>query len=131
MKSNPIFLTASDVLFIHDHEIKTAGGEPSIRDHNGVKACVESPKASFDGEYLYDLFGMAASYLICLTMRHPFVDGNKRTALASALTFLYLNGYSIDESYDEELADLVLSFISKKISEEQVANHFRSKSRKV
>ncbi|NBC67033.1 MAG: type II toxin-antitoxin system death-on-curing family toxin [Bacteroidetes bacterium] len=40
-------------------------------------------------------------------MRHRFVDGNKRTALASALTFLYLNGYEVEESYDLELADLV------------------------
>ena len=35
---------------------------------------------------------MAASYIACLTIRHPFVDGNKRTALATALTFLFLNG---------------------------------------
>ncbi len=95
-------------------EIETAGGEPSIRDQEGVKACVDAPKASFGGEFLHDLFEMAESYIACLTMRHPFVDGNKRTALASALTFLYLNGYSIEESYDDELADLVLNFVTKK-----------------
>lgn len=48
---------------------------------------------------------MAASYITCLTMRHPFVDGNKRTALTSALKFLFLNGYKINESYDEGLAE--------------------------
>jgi death-on-curing protein len=47
-------------------------------------------------------------------MRHPFVDGNKRTALASALTFLYLNGYSVEERYDEDLADLTIDFFYKK-----------------
>lgn len=87
---DPTFLSLEDVLFIHQEEIKTSGGEPNIRDQEGVKACVDTPKASFGGEYLYDLFGMAATYITCLTMRHPFVDGNKRTALASALTFLYL-----------------------------------------
>jgi len=61
-------------------------------------------------------------------MRHPFIDGNKRTALGSALTFLYLNGYAIRESYDEELANLVLDFITKRISKEDVAEHFRSKA---
>lgn len=66
---------------------------------------------------------MAASYIICLTIQHPFVDGNKRTALASALTFLYLNGYEVEESYDLELADLVLDFLSKEISKEDVAKH--------
>lgn len=86
--NSPTFLTLDDVLFIHREEIKISGGEPNIRDKEGVKACVDAPKASFGGEYLHDLFGMAASYITCLTMRHPFVDGNKRTALASALTFL-------------------------------------------
>jgi death on curing protein len=124
----PSFLSLEDILFIHQQEIQISGGEPNIRDQEGIKACVDAPKASFGGEYLHDLFGMAASYVTCLTMRHPFVDGNKRTALASALTFLYLNGYTVEESYDEELADLVLNFVTKKISKEEIAEHFRSKS---
>ncbi len=88
----PVFLSLEEILFIHRQEIKAVGGEPSIRDNTGIKASVDAPKASYGGEYLQDLFGMAASYITCITMRHPFVDGNKRTALASALTFLYLNG---------------------------------------
>lgn len=86
--NSPTFLTLDDVLFIHREEIKISGSEPNIRDKEGVKACVDAPKASFGGEYLYDFFGMAASSITCFTMRHPIVDGNKRTALASALTFL-------------------------------------------
>lgn len=68
---------------------------------------------------------MAASFIICLTIRHPFVDGNKRTALASALTFLYLNGYKVKESHDLELADLVLDFLAKSILKEGVAEHLK------
>lgn len=122
----PIFLSLEEILFIHQEEINISGGEPNIRDQEGVKACVDASKASFGGEYLYDIFGMATTYITCLTMRHPFVDGNKRTALASTLTFLYLNGYNIEESYDEELANLVLDFIIKKISKEEVEEHLRS-----
>lgn len=124
----PIFLSLEEVLYIHQQEIKISGGEPNIRDPQGIEACIDAPKASFGGEYLHDLFGMAASYITCLTMRHPFVDGNKRTALASALTFLYLNGYSVKESHDEELADVVLNFITKKISKDDVTEHLRSNS---
>jgi len=126
--TEPAFLTLEDILFIHQQEILISGGEPNVRDPEGIKACVDAPKASFEGDYLYELFEMAASYIACLTMRHPFVDGNKRTALASSLTFLYLNGYSVEESYDEELADLVLDFVTKKITKEDIAKHFRSKS---
>jgi death-on-curing protein len=124
----PSFLTTEDILFIHEQEIQKAGGDPGIREEQDVQACADAPRASFDGEYLNDLFEMAASYIICLTIRHPFVDGNKRTALASALTFLYLNGYEVEESYDLELADLVLAFLSKDISKEEVAKHLKQNS---
>jgi death on curing protein len=124
--TEPFFLTLDDILFIHQQEIQTSGGEPNIRDLEGLKACVETPKASYGGEYLHDYFGMAASYVTCLTMRHPFVDGNKRTALASALTFLYVNGYTIEESYDTELADMVLKFLTKDFSKEDIIAHFRA-----
>lgn len=124
----PTFLSQEDILFIHQQEIQISGGAPTIQDREGIKACVDAPKASFGGQFLYDLFDMAASYVARLTTRHPFLDGNKRTALASALTFLNLNGYFVEESYNEELADLVLDFITKKKSKEKVAEHVRSKS---
>jgi len=122
---NPQFLTLDDILFIHEEEIKTAGGEPNIRDLDGVKACVDTPKASFGGEYLNDIFGMAATYISCIAIRHPFMDGNKRTALASALTFLYINGYEVVESNDLEMANLVVDFLTKKKSKEDVEKHLR------
>ena len=129
--TTPRFLNTEEILYIHDQEIKKAGGEPNIRDKTGIEACTEAPKASFGGEYLLDIFGMAATYISCLTIRHPFVDGNKRAALASALTFLYLNGYSVEESYELELADIVLQFLSKEISKDDIAEHFRKASNEI
>ncbi len=124
----PHFLSLDDILFIHRQEIRLSGGEPNIRDKDGVRACVDAPQATFGGDYLQDIFGMAASYLTCLVIRHPFVDGNKRAALASALTFLYLNGYNVNEGTDLELAQLVLDYLAKKKSKEDIVEHFRSKS---
>jgi death-on-curing protein len=126
--ADPFFLAEEDILFIHQQEIQISGGEPNIREKEGLKAYVDAPKTSFGGVFLYDIFGMAASYVTCLTMRHPFFDGNKRTALASALTFLLLNGFTIEESYDDELADMVLKFLTKELSKEDIIEHFRSKS---
>lgn len=122
----PILLSLKDVLFIHRQEIEIVGGEPNIREEGGISACVEAPKASFDGEYLQSIFEMAASYIACFTMRHPFIDGNKRTALASALTFLNINGFEIEESTDKELAQLVLDFVTHKVSKKEVAQHLES-----
>ena len=54
--------------------------------------------ARFAGHFLHeDLFAMAAAYLYHIALNHPFVDGNKRTALAVALTFLDINGHPISE----------------------------------
>lgn len=128
--NEPSFLTLEDILFIHEQEIQKAGGAPGIREEQNIQACVDIPKASFYGEFLNNLFEMAASYIICLTIRHPFVDGNKRTALASALTFLYLNRYEVEESYDLELADLILDFLSKNISKEDLAKHLKKSALK-
>ncbi len=122
---DPSYLSVEEILFIHEQEIQKAGGDPNIRQEQDIQACADAPKASFNGEYLNDLFEMAAGYIICLTIRHPFVDGNKRTALASALTFLYLNGYEVEESYGLELADLVLDFLSKDITKEGLAKQLK------
>ncbi len=61
-------------------------------------------------------------------MRHPFIDGNKRTALAYTLVFLKLNGFDVEESHDEELADLVLSFVTKEITKEEMAVKLKAMS---
>ena len=99
--SEPLFLTEDEILFSHQQEIQISGSEPNVRNEDVVQACKEAPKASFEGKYLHHIFQMAASYIACLTTRHPLVESNKRTALASALTFLYLNGYIIEESHYE------------------------------
>jgi death-on-curing protein len=77
---DPSFLSLEDILSIHEQEIKRAGGEPNIRESESIEACVDAPNVTFDGKYLNNLFEMAATYISCLTIRHPFVDGNKRTA---------------------------------------------------
>lgn len=69
---------------------------------------------------------MAASYISCITMRHLFVDGNKRTGLASALTFLKVSGYQIEESTELELAQLVLDFVTHEVSKEEVGQHLKT-----
>ncbi len=59
------------------------------------------PQSSFGGEYLHnDLFKMATAYAFHIAENEPFLDGNKRTALVSALVFLDINGFVV---LDEEM----------------------------
>ena len=71
-----------------------------------------------------DLFEMAAAYLFHLAMNHPFVDGNKRTALAACLVFLDLNGIELDADPDE-LEDLTVSVAQGNIDKSALAQTLR------
>ncbi|MGE5671927.1 MAG: type II toxin-antitoxin system death-on-curing family toxin [Fibrobacterota bacterium] len=131
MNREPRFLSISEVIEIHENEIKEAGGLSGIRDRNNLESAVAAPQASFENEFLMDIFEMAATYLNSIAMNHPFFDGNKRTALASALTFLFINGYEIDEIYDEELADKTLDLINRLISKSDMSNLFSTRCKAI
>jgi death-on-curing protein len=92
------FLTLADVLLIHNDQIAKYGGLGAVRDFGLLSSAVAQPPAMFSGEYLHtDLFEMAAAYAYYICQGHPFADGNKRTALASALVFLDINGVEIED----------------------------------
>ena len=127
---HPIFLQLSDIVYIHQRETSLANHSKEIRDFEGLKACVDAPKASFEGKFLMDIFEMAATYISSICIRHPFLDGNKRTAALSALIFLDLNGYNFEETYSEELADQILDFLNKKIDKNKLAHYFKKNSKR-
>jgi death-on-curing protein len=90
-----VFLSVEDVLTLHTDTIEIDGGSHGVRDHGLLDAAVAMPRQQFGGEYLHaDLAAMAAAYLFHLAQNHPFVDGNKRAAVLSALVFLRVNGMS-------------------------------------
>ncbi len=98
------FLTVTQVLAIHDQMIKRFGGSPGLRDLGLVESAVARPKTSFEGKYLYlTIFDQAAALLQSLLKNHPFVDGNKRTALTSAGIFLKVNGLNLKNYHQEEV----------------------------
>jgi death-on-curing protein len=125
---DPVFLSIEQVLFIQQYEAALTNSSTVIRDQAGLDSAIAAPQASFGDEYLMDLFEMAATYIASLSMNHPFIDGNKRTAAGSAVAFLDLNCYQLTENYDEELADKVFDFITKKIDKEGLADYLRENS---
>ncbi|MDI6800525.1 MAG: type II toxin-antitoxin system death-on-curing family toxin [Thermodesulfovibrionales bacterium] len=80
-----IFLTLAEVIDIHTDQIEKYGGSMGIRDKNLLYSAIAMPSASFYRTFLHsDIFEMAAAYVYHISQNHPFIDGNKRTALASA-----------------------------------------------
>jgi death-on-curing protein len=90
------FLDFDDVLDVHTAQLGVFGGGSGLRDPALLGSAVAQPQAAFGGQYAHDgLFAMAAAYLFHVVSNHPFVDGNKRAGLLSALAFLDLNGVTL------------------------------------
>jgi death-on-curing protein len=105
--TDPLFLTLDEVLGIHADQIRRYGGRPGLRDLSLLQSALAMPETTFDEEFLHGtVFEMAAAYLFHVARNHPFVDGNKRTALMCALVFLGLNGQRLDAA-PEDLFELV------------------------
>ena len=99
--SDPEFLTLDEVLALHADQVRRYGGATGLRDLVLLQSAIAMPQTSYGGEYLHGtVFEMAAAYLFHLARNHPFVDGNKRTALMCALVFLGLNGQRLDADLD-------------------------------
>ena len=94
--ADPVFLNLAEVIEVHADQIKRYGGQEGVRDFGLLESALAQPEASFAGEWLHrGLDDMAAAYAYHLCQNHPFIDGNKRTALACALVFLELNGLRV------------------------------------
>ena len=90
---NVFHLTVEIVREIHAEAISVFGGSHGIRDQALLESAVAAPQATFGGRSPYaDIIEVAAAYLFYLCRNHPFIDGNKRTALGACLVFLRLNG---------------------------------------
>lgn len=91
-RAHPIHLDTEAVLAIHAEVLAAHGGGTGIRDKALLESAVAAPRASYAGEPLItNIVELAAAYLFYLCRNHPFVDGNKRTALAACLVFLQIN----------------------------------------
>ena len=123
---DPLFLTLDQVLALHDLQIRRFGGAGGVRDLGLLQSAAANAEATAFGEFLHQsLHEMAAAYLYGICRNHPFVDGNKRTAAAAALTFLDMNDVPV-EAGEDELYDLVIGVAEGKVSKAAVAVFFET-----
>jgi len=121
----PKFLRVEDVIFIQERQLAEEGGLAGIRDRNLLESAVMQPMATFGGEFLHeDIFQMAAAYLFHIVMNHCFIDGNKRTGLVTALSFLEVNGVSL-AAPSPLLYDATMAVAEGRLDKPGVAELFR------
>ena len=118
----------SEVLFFHTVSIEQYGGSEGVRDRENLLAAIERPwQASFGREHFPSPFEKAAALMESIIRRHPFVDGNKRTATASASYLLSTLGLEV-EAEQQELEDFAVSVAVGEMKTRNIALWFENHS---
>lgn len=96
--TTPEFLEPDVVLFLHDHALREFGGIQGVKDLGLLESALARPlnKLAYADTGTVDLFDLAAAYAYGVARNHAFNDGNKRTAWASCVLFLKVNGVELD-----------------------------------
>lgn len=119
------FLGLDEILALHADQIRRYGGRRGIRDMGLLQSAAATAETTYEGELLHTtLFEMAAAYLFHIVKNHPFVDGNKRTGLMAAITFLWLNDTSL-EAEPGAVTKLVMGVAAGSVSKAEVAIFLR------
>lgn len=120
-----VFLSVEVVLQIHARVVEEFGGDQGLRDRGLLESAVSMPQSTFAGEFLHaDVAEMAAAYHYHLCSNHPFLDGNKRVAVAVSEIFLLSNGNELIAG-DDELEELTLGVARGQMSKEAVIAFFK------
>ena len=121
MKKDLLHPTVEAVKAIHREVLQAHGGSAGIRDEGLLDSAVAAPQATMMGKPMFsEPVEVAAAYLFYLCRNHPFIDGNKRTALATCLVFLSENGLLSKEKLDTDVWEqLVLDVAASRIDRQE------------
>jgi death on curing protein len=123
MGKDPIWLIYDQVIAIHSRQLRRFGGAPGLRDEGLLRSAIERPlnKWHYEGTELPEL---AAAYAFGLAKNQAFVDGNKRIAFMSMMTFLRKNGVRFlpDPAHATRI---IISLAAGEVSEESLARWIR------
>jgi len=99
-----------DVIAAHDRLIERFGGAVGLRDRAALESALARPQTG----YYEDLIQEAAALWESLSQNHPFLDGNKRTAVTVTAAFLRVNGYKLEFDDIEAFKFLVELYANRK-----------------
>ena len=120
-----VWLLEESVRAIHERQIAEHGGSSGVRDEGLLLSALARPQHLLAyGDPPPHAAALAAAYAFGIARNHPFIDGNKRTALVAARTFLLINGYDLEASQEEKYLTF-LRLAEGSLSEEELAAWIR------
>jgi death on curing protein len=120
-----------NVLFLHTVAVEAFGGSDGVRDLESLRAAVPRPWGSSLGrDHFPTPFDKAAALAESITRGHPFIDGNKRTAMYTAAYLLETFGYEL-EAEQQELEVFAVSAAKGGVGTVDTALWFEHQSLKI
>ena len=114
------------MLLLHARLIQRTGGSGGVREMGLLESALARPRATFGGNDLYpNLWSNVAALMHSLVKNHPFVDGNKRTALTATGMFLELNGHRLVAS-NEQAFEFTQQAARSKVEPEEMSEWLRT-----
>ena len=114
------------VLAMHKRQIAEHGGGDGVRDEGLLSSALARPQNTLAYTDNADIAALAGAYAFGIAKNHPFIDGNKRTALVVMRTFLLLNGHRFEASQEEKYTTF-LKLAEGSLSEDELVEWTRSK----
>lgn len=112
---------------VHQMLLSEHGGGTGLRDKTLLESALSRSKQRFEYSPESTIFELAAAYSFGLAKNHPFIDGNKRIALAIGAVFLEINSYTLNAS-EPETVIIFGQLAAGNITEIELADWFRSNS---
>lgn len=122
--NEPLWMDSTDAIVAHDMEIAIHGGSAGIRDSGLLESALARPKSLWVySDSQPSLARLAAAYAVGISSNHPFVDGNKRTALVVSFAFLDVNGLKLIASQEDAYLT-ILELAAGEVSEDHLTQWF-------
>ena len=122
--TEPKWILDEVVASVHQMLLADHGGSLGLRDKALLESALARPHQRFGYEPDSTLFELAASYSFGIAKNHPFVDGNKRVALAIGAIFFEINGFSLDAP-EPETVIMFEQLASGHVTEQELAEWFK------
>jgi death-on-curing protein len=127
----PVWISTAAALSMHARQLAEHGGLNGVRDEGLLEsALARAQNLFFYSDTKVDIPRMAASYAYGIATNHPFIDGNKRTALVVSQTFLAMNGFIFTGSFPDEY-EVFIALAAGNLTEDQLAQWFAENTKKV